>query len=138
MILSIYTDGGSRGNPGPSGIGGVYYLQDTEVASFSEFIGTKTNNEAEYQAFFYSLEWLIAHIDNYDVTTIRWYLDSKLVVEQLNGRWKIKEQRLQEVASVIKNNLERLSVPYLITHVPRKENSVADALVNKALDAHLD
>lgn len=132
--LAIYTDGGSRGNPGPSAIGGVMYLDDIEINSFSHFIGVKTNNEAEYQAFSFSLEWFSKQ--NPDYSSVTWYLDSKLVVEQLNGNWKVKEPRLKVIVDNIKKSLKEISIPYKIVHVLREKNSEADSLVNQALDAH--
>lgn len=132
--LTIYTDGGSRGNPGPSAIGGVMYLDSNEIYSFSRFIGKKTNNEAEYQAFSFSLKWYFEQNQVY--SSVTWYLDSKLVVEQLNGNWKVKEPRLKTVVDKIKINLNELCIPYKIVHIPREKNSEADALVNQALDAH--
>lgn len=139
-FLNIYTDGGSRGNPGISGAG--IFIEDEkkqEIHSISLSLGIKTNNEAEYMAFFQSLEWLKKQLNtNNDFknkyTQINWFLDSKLVVEQLNKRWKIKESRLEELAKKCWEILNELKISYKISHIPRSLNSMADALANKAMD----
>lgn len=134
----LYTDGGSRGNPGPAAIGGVIFSDSskkTELYSFHEYIGQATNNEAEYQALIHALEWLQAH-----PKSAVCFLDSKLVVEQVNGNWKIKDARMRQFARRITDIQSQLvSAGYMIefTHIPRSLNSDADALVNQALDAHL-
>jgi ribonuclease HI len=134
--LKIYTDGGARGNPGPAGIG-VFVInqQQQQVFSESKFIGTATNNEAEYKAFLASLEWLKTYIKSTSIDGVEWFLDSKLVVEQVNQNWKIKEKRLLELAQQAWKVLSLLNCKFKISHVKREQNKQADALVNEALDA---
>lgn len=137
MKLTIFTDGGARGNPGPAGIGVV--VKDEQggvVYEHSAYVGKTTNNDAEYKAFLASLEWLLASSQLAQASSISWKLDSMLVVEQLQRHWKIKEPHLQLLADQIWHKLELLQLPYSIVHVPRAENKDADALVNQALDAH--
>lgn len=141
--ISIFTDGGSRGNPGPAGIGFsvVDTENDQEIASFNQAIGVATNNEAEYRAFLASAEWLEHQLSKTEAAVLNgtpskvdWFLDSKLVVEQLNKNWKIKEPRMRDLAQKAWSVLDVLSVPYSISHVPRAQNKRADELVNIALD----
>lgn len=139
MELLIFTDGGSRGNPGPAAIGGVVYKEVKEgdvVFEFSEYLGTGTNNEAEYTALLRSLKWLAGFGDLEKVAKCTWHLDSKLVVEQINKNWKIKEPRMRTYADQCWQILDSLSCETKIMYVPRAENFAADALVNQALDAH--
>lgn len=134
--LKIYTDGGARGNPGPAGIGVFVINQQQEcVYSASKFIGKATNNEAEYKAFLASLEWLETYLKSTSIDRVECFLDSKLVVEQINRNWKIKEPRLAEIAQQIWQILSSLSCQPKISHVRRELNKEADALVNEALDA---
>lgn len=136
--LIIHTDGGARGNPGPAGIGVVFLDGENEVFAQGLYIGDgKTNNEAEYTAFATSLQVLLENISTWQPSSIQWKLDSKLVVEQLNRRWKIKEPRMQQFAKDIWQKLSSLNVPYTITHIPREQNAAPDALYNQALDAEL-
>ncbi len=136
--IQIYTDGGSRGNPGPAGIGVVVILDGSTLAELQEHVGTKTNNEAEYLAFQRSLSWLKEYVQRYPGTEVEWRLDSKLVVEQIQRHWKCKEARiaefLKDIWSVLNELTAQYSLKYTITHVPRAENSAADLLVNQALD----
>lgn len=133
MNVSIFTDGGSRGNPGKAATGIVIKDQETIIQTLTSFIGIATNNEAEYSAILESLEWLL-HQKEFSIEKIEWNLDSLLVVEQLNKKWKIKEPRLQEFATKIWSKLQILEIPYSISHVRRELNKEADALVNLTLD----
>lgn len=136
--LVIHTDGGARGNPGPSAIG--VWVENGEgepVHSFHHFLGVATNNEAEYEAFLASVTWLLSADQLKTTKSVTWKLDSMLVVEQLNRRWKIKEPRIQTKATRCWELLKTLPIPYQIMYVPRAKNYQADALVNQALDEHL-
>ena len=130
----VYCDGGSRGNPGPAAIGAVVLDPASDpprrLAVVSEAIGTATNNVAEYRALIAGLEAAAP----FRARRVRVRADSKLVVEQLKGAWKVKQPHLRPL-------LERargLLAPYAdvdVQHVPRALNTDADALVNAALDA---
>ncbi|MEX0896279.1 MAG: ribonuclease HI family protein [Patescibacteria group bacterium] len=135
MQLIIYTDGGSRGNPGAAAIGVVVFSQGKELYTHAESIGVATNNEAEYQAFIHSVDWLVEFSQSNQVSEVRWQLDSKLVVEQLLKHWKIKEPRMKSLAEKAWKSLAKLSCSHTISHIPRAENAVSDSLVNAALDA---
>lgn len=128
----IYTDGGSRGNPGPSALG-VYI--ETLDRGFSEFLGTGTNNDAEYAAIVFALEKAKALLGKTRAkeTAIDLRMDSELAVRQLTHRYKIKEPRIQ--AAFIKVwNLMLDFKQVTFTHVPREKNKRADALANEAMD----
>lgn len=133
--LTIFTDGGARGNPGPAAIGAVVYdAAGQELATLSACIGETTNNVAEYTAIVQALTktaTLVADPQTYAITL---KLDSQLAERQLNGAYKVKDAGLKALYNVVKT-LEPTfaSVQYL--HVPREENKVADKLVNQALDA---
>ena len=135
MTLTINTDGGSRGNPGQAAIGVVIFQDGKVITDLKKAIGVATNNEAEYQAVLFSLEWLADNVSDLSPTTIIWKLDSKLVVEQLLKNWKIKEPRMKDLAERCWTALATLPCSYTFQHVPRAENKEADALVNQALDA---
>jgi len=137
MNLVIHTDGGARGNPGPAGIGVVFLADEVLLLEDKAFIGQKTNNEAEYMAFQSSVLTLKKNLHIWKPKKIEWKLDSLLVVEQLNRKWKIKEPRLSDFAQRIWQELATLDVSYTISHVPRAQNAAPDALVNQALDAQL-
>jgi ribonuclease HI len=126
----IHTDGGARGNPGPAGIGIVFYDNEKKVVfEFKEYIGERTNNFAEYTALIIALE----KAKEQGYTKITCFLDSELVVKQLNGQYKIKEPTLQPLAAeVLRYKKDFESVTF--AHVRREQNKDADALVNQALD----
>ena len=130
--IIIYTDGGSRGNPGPAAVG-VYI--ETLGKKIGECIGTRTNNDAEYEALILALQKTKSIIGKEKAKKIEiaCFLDSELVVKQLNHEYKLKEPRIQQYFIEIWNlMLEYGKVSF--THVPREKNKVADALVNEALD----
>jgi len=131
MRYIVHTDGAARGNPGPAAIGVVVEDESGHtVYETSRTLGVHTNNEAEYLAIIAALQYL----REIRAKAADFYLDGELVVRQLNGRYKVKEPRLQSLhgqATMLLN-----AVPtHTIQHVPRKENARADALANEALDA---
>ncbi len=134
-LVQIFTDGGSRGNPGNSAIG-VWVVEDQQPSySHSEFIGVATNNVAEYKALLHSLNWVNEWFTQ--PTELEWLLDSLLVVNQVNGAWKIKDLELKKLAALCATKLKILKdrgFNYRIKYIPREENHAADALVNQALD----
>ena len=137
--LIINTDGGSRGNPGPAAIGVVFSDSDGKVIhKYKECIGEGTNNEAEYRAIIQALKILkrgdwVASGDN-TVKDVLCRLDSQLVVEQVNGRWKVKKDHIAEFVAEIKELLDGMDLNISFTYVPREKNKLADELVNEALD----
>ncbi|MFH1426408.1 MAG: ribonuclease HI family protein [Candidatus Kerfeldbacteria bacterium] len=132
MKLRIYTDGGARGNPGPAGIGAVLYdTKDKVVDELSEYIGKTTNNQAEYQALVKAL----TRAESLGATECDCYLDSELVVKQLNGEYKVKDPDLAPWYLKIHNLTVQIG-KVSFTHIRREKNTVADALANKAMDDH--
>ncbi|MDQ3008772.1 MAG: ribonuclease HI family protein [bacterium] len=132
-LITIHTDGGARGNPGPAASGVLIEQDGKELARLSEYLGTATNNEAEYKAFLLSLQWLQEHQPT--ATKVQWLLDSMLVVEQLQRHWKIKEARLLAIAQACWKIMDTLPYQTSIGHVARKDNAIADSLVNQELDS---
>jgi len=136
MQFTIHADGGSRGNPGPSGAGAM--IRDhlgNSVASVSQFLGTRTNNYAEYEAVILAFEALTKLIGTKKASaaTVVVKMDSELVVKQMKGLYKVKHP-------VLKGQYARLTHAVgafgtvTFTHVPRAQNSDADALANAAMD----
>lgn len=127
---SLYADGGARGNPGPAGIGVV--LTDDSGAAVGEIarsIGEATNNVAEYSALIAGLELALES----GITELDVYMDSELVVSQMKGEWKIKNDRLRALAVKARSLLDRFEKKS-IQHVPREMNSDADKLANQGMD----
>lgn len=132
--IVIYTDGGAIGNPGPAGIGIVIRGQG-KYKKYSEFIGNATNNEAEYKALIFALKKvkLLFGKKNAKNLEIECFLDSELVVRQLNGEYKIKEKDLQPLFLEIWNlKIDFKNVKFI--HIPREQNKEADELVKKAIN----
>lgn len=126
----VEADGGSRGNPGPAASGTVIKRGDgVVVGELAEYLGETTNNVAEYHGMLAGLEFVAQHTRT---ARIEVRLDSKLVVEQMSGRWKIKNAALRTIALRARDAYD----PRLVTYVwvPRAANADADALVNEMLD----
>ncbi len=135
MTYTIHTDGGARGNPGPSAIGVFIQNKDgTLLHKFGKKIGNTTNNVAEYTAVIEALGWLSKNIQKNVGPTYAFYLDSTLVVNQLNGLWKMKEAHLRVLLLKIRELEQQVGGNVSYAYVPREENSDADFLVNQALD----
>ena len=127
---TMYADGGARGNPGPAGSGAVLLDEHgTVIAELMRFLGHATNNVAEYTALIIGLEE--AHRRGIDDLDIR--MDSLLVVQQMKGLWKIKHPGLRPLALRAGELLAGFP-KRTIEHIPRERNSLADALVNRAID----
>lgn len=131
--ITVYTDGGSRGNPGPSGSG----VFSPEMGEFKQFIGHATNNQAEYHALLMALSEAVKYQTTHpDATELKCFLDSELIVKQMTGEYKIKNAELRKVAQQVKSLAQNFqAVSY--THVYRENNKEADRLVNEAIDEAL-
>lgn len=129
ITATLHTDGGARGNPGPAGIGFVLRIKGRETVFHSAFIGEATNNQAEYTALQEGLRRALQD----GVTHLQCFLDSELVVKQLAGEYRVKNEGLQplydKVCSLV-SEFEKVS----FEHIPRERNKEADKLVNRALD----
>lgn len=134
--IIMYTDGGSRGNPGPAAIGvAIYNEQGDMLKSYGKAIGIATNNEAEYGAVIFALQKVKALLGGEKIKKIQCEvrMDSELVARQLNGEYKIEQERLFPLFIKIWNL--RIDFGALaFVHVPREQNKEADAQVNQALD----
>jgi len=129
--ILIYSDGGSRGNPGPSAAGFVMLNNDNVIDQGGEYIGITTNNQAEYHGVRLGLERALER----GIKTLEFRIDSMLVVNQLNGLYKIKNRELWPINERIQSLVAQFN-NVKFHHVPRELNKMADALVNKLLDEH--
>lgn len=137
--IIIHTDGASRGNPGLAGAGAVVNGLNNKYL-LSLFLGKKTNNEAEYLALLSALRLMVSLMDDESenrllkASSIHFKLDSKLVVEQLNKNWKIKNHRMRALAQDCWKIIAELDAPVYFDHVGRELNKKADWLANEAID----
>lgn len=131
-MINIFTDGGSRGNPGPAAIGVVIKNQRGELLySIGKKIGITTNNVAEYSAVLEAIHFLYA---NGYKENVNFFLDSELVVSQLRGTYRVKNSALFVLYQKIKKIEKQLSARVSFSHIRREYNKEADSLVNMALD----
>lgn len=152
MNIVVHTDGGARGNPGPAAVGIVIEISNIkyqisksedkekkEVIEFSRLIGEATNNVAEYRAVITALEKVrdltrAATDEQKERVSVQFYLDSTLVVNQLNGKFKVKEPILREFLMRIRLLEQEVGGSVHYVFIPREQNQRADFLVNSALD----
>jgi ribonuclease HI len=145
MKYIIHTDGGSRGNPGNAAIGVVIEIAHdgtpashgtpslSQVTAFGKTIGVTTNNVAEYTAVIEALKWILEKHQK-EIHQLQFYLDSTLVVNQLNGLFKVKDANMRMLMMKVRELEQEIGGRILYTYVPREQNSDADYQVNKALD----
>jgi ribonuclease HI len=133
--IIMYTDGGSRGNPGPSALGVVFLKNGQRLKNFSQYLGEKTNNEAEYEALIFGLKKAKALLgkDKLKNTALEIRSDSELLVKQMNGQYKIQEPRIQQLFLEAWNLKIDFKEVKIVT-IPRELNQEADKLVNEALN----
>ena len=130
----VFTDGGARGNPGPAASAFIIYNHlHQPVVSGGQFIGSATNNVAEYTAVQLAIEQLTLQFPS-NPPPLLFKLDSKLVCEQLLGHYKIKQPHLQVLASTINRLVDAHHLNIVYVSIPRSQNVEADALVNQILD----
>jgi ribonuclease HI len=128
--VDIYTDGGSRGNPGQAAIGFLIYGEEKEIIEqYSECIGIQTNNYAEYYSIIKSL--IVAK--KYSPEEVVIYTDSSLAYNQVNGLWKIKDEEIKKLVFQVKKEIANFKI-FKIIYIPREKNREADKLVNIALN----
>lgn len=138
--IKVFTDGASRGNPGKSGIGIV--IKDTSdkiLSTHKEFIGEDSNNSAEYKALIKSIDIIKSLKQNFSI--IQFFSDSELIVRQITGKYKIKNQNLIKLSLHFWNSMNELNKKFKINHIPRDKNTLADKLANEAIDeleSHID
>lgn len=135
--IIVYTDGGSRGNPGPAGVGVVICNSKGEILKkYSSAIGVRTNNEAEYEAVVLALQ-KIKHLfgkDKLKGLEIEFRMDSQLIARQLKGEYKIMEEKLFPLFIKIWNARVELKLKMSFIEIPREKNKEADAMANEAMD----
>jgi ribonuclease HI len=129
VSLDIYCDGASRSNPGEASVGITITEQDIEIDTISRKIGIATNNVAEYQALIDGLKYC----NDNNVQNVSFYLDSKLVVEQISGNFKVKSEHLKVMYGEAKVLISKID-NFTINHIYRVNNKRADQLANQALD----
>ena len=129
---SLYFDGASRGNPGPAGAGGVIYdAQQKIVDTYSINLGVTTNNVAEYGGLLAGLN----RCHELNIKVLQVYGDSKLVINQVNGKWKVRNEKLKAIHSQIKK-VQPFFTTISFEHVYRKDNKEADKMANVGVDGH--
>lgn len=130
--IDIYSDGASRGNPGPASYAFVFVEDGDIVDEDTEYIGTATNNQAEYHAVINALE----HALEQNVSVVRFHSDSQLLVNQLNGEWRVKDAQLRKLYGEVQDLMQHFDA-VSFTHLPRENEFIAeaDALCNETLDA---
>lgn len=144
--VEVFCDGGARGNPGPAAWGcvikfpispppGAGNLQFPKPVELSGYLGHATNNQAEYQAVINALTWIQSNFKS-KILNLKFNLDSQLVVEQLNGNYRIKNEGLAPMYWQVKDLIVELGGSVVFTYIPRLQNKKADALVNRELDKH--
>ncbi|HSW89512.1 MAG TPA: ribonuclease HI family protein [Patescibacteria group bacterium] len=133
--LSIFTDGGSRGNPGPAASGVVVKDGEEIVFETSRYLGITTNNDAEYTAVEMAMEWLKDCPLPSLIESVQFFADSQLMVEQLNGHYKVRNENLMQKKAKIERIKRSLKYPISFYYIPRGKNFRADQLVNVCLDS---
>ena len=130
----LYTDGGARGNPGPAAAGAVIKDENSKIIEMKgKYLGVSTNNVAEYSALILGLEIAKTH----NITELDCFLDSELIVNQLKGMYKVKNEGLKELFAKVKL-LESSFDKITYAHIKRDLNKDADAVVNKVLDLKIN
>ena len=137
MKVNIYTDGGSRGNPGISGYGVVVTdASGQTIHQEAKFLGVKTNNEAEYMGFIAALNWLKNHHSQLKITSIDFFSDSQLIIRQIKGQYKVKAKNLLPLFNSAKSLIVQIDLPIQFQDIRRHHNQLADTLANQAMDDH--
>jgi len=129
-MLKVFTDGGSRGNPGKSAGAFVIYENEVLIHTSYRFYGVLTNNQAEYNALFDALKYLK---EKNLLEQVDFFSDSELMVKQVKGEYKVKDLGLSKIYTEVVDIIKKIN-KYSLTHIRREKNTLADKLVNKCLD----
>lgn len=129
MELTIYTDGASRNNPGEAGAGVVVKKSGEQIEGIARYLGTTTNNIAEYSAAIIGLEYAAGT----GASSVKLFADSELLVKQVNGQYKVKNEGLKPLHAKVKELIARIG-RVEVQYIPRERNKEADALANRAID----
>ena len=133
-MITIFTDGGSRGNPGPAGAGAAIYKGDKEIGSVSKFLGVQTNNWAEYEALVLALDTAHKLLGSPVTSLVTVKMDSELIVKQMKGEYKVKDPELKKQHMKVKTLIYESFPKIEFVHVRREFNERADELANDAMD----
>jgi len=133
QLTKIYCDGGARGNPGPAAAAFVVEKEGKIIFRDAKFLGVTTNNVAEYQAVIIAYGWLIKNLEK-NFKEIVFILDSELVVKQLKGIFRVKNENLRNLFFTVKKLKSKINLKISYVSVPRTKNKLADFLVNDLLD----
>ena len=128
-LAIIHVDGGSRGNPGPAGAGAIIQIDNETKATISQFLGSATNNVAEYTGLILALE----KAAEMGIKQVDIYMDSELVVKQMKGQYRVKNEKLLPLFVKARTLTTKFS-SFNINHVRREQNKIADRLANEAMD----
>jgi ribonuclease HI len=135
MKLRAWTDGASRGNPGDAGIGVIVKNEaGAVVLEERRYLGKATNNQAEYTALITCLEQIIERNDTLHCDELAVFADSELMVKQLKGEYKVRDEGLKTHFARVRELLARGGFRFTIAHVPRAQNKEADKLANEGID----
>ena len=133
-IIEIYSDGASKGNPGPAGAAAVIFMNGKKLTQVSKYLGIRTNNFAEYAALILAFKYLLKNKSVLIFAKeIRVFADSKLLIEQASGNWKVKNENIKKLFELLKSVEKELGIPVKYKHINREKNSLADSLANKAI-----
>lgn len=132
--MDIFSDGGARGNPGPAACAFVVIAEGKVIYREGKFLGKMTNNQAEYNGVLLALNWLADSGAKNLGSGVSFYVDSELIANQVNGNYKVKDQKLKELFSMVQNLLKRIPDKIFFKNIPRSKNKLADFLVNETLD----
>jgi ribonuclease HI len=130
----VHTDGGSRGNPGPAACAFIIEHGGKMIHKESKYLGRTTNNIAEYKGVLLALRWIKLHERSFLGGTFIFFLDSELIVKQLNGLYRVKDEKLRELFYQINSLFKKDGLKIMFKNIPRNKNKIADFLVNKELD----
>lgn len=137
MKLTVHTDGGSLNNPGPAACSYIISKQDeTIIEKMSFFLGVQTNNVAEYSGVKNALMAILRLKESLPISSLFFVSDSLLMVSQLNGIYKVKNEKIRELILTIRGLEQQVGVPIKYSHVLRELNQPADDLVKECLFAH--
>lgn len=136
MDIKVFTDGGSSGNPGPAAAAFIIYSQNKVLFSGVKSVGINTNNFAEYSALVLALKKIRAEIKSGNLTAcskISFFSDSTLLVNQVNGLFKVKNPQIREFVLLVRLLEQEINLPIVYKSIPREKNGAADSLVRKLL-----
>jgi ribonuclease HI len=128
-MIEVFTDGGSRGNPGKAACAFVVYKENKIIHEEFSYLGITTNNQAEYGGLLNALRYLLSN----NILEAKFYSDSELMVKQILKLYKVKDAGIQKIYTEVTKEISKFK-KFEISHIRREKNSIADKLVNKCLD----